>query len=60
MVPNGAFRSPPHSVRETIASYHQLPMEMLHNQQHNYVSNHVEHFLSKITGHEPNGLYDPK
>lgn len=52
MVPNGAFRPPPHSVRATIASYHQLPMELLHNQQHNYVSNHVANVLSKITSHE--------
>lgn len=52
MVPNCAFRSPPHSVRATIVSYHQLPMELLHNQQNNYVSNHVANVLSKITTHE--------
>lgn len=52
MVPNGAFRSPPHSVRATIASYHQLTKELLHNQQHSYVNNHVANALSKITSHE--------
>ncbi len=27
-------------------------MELLHNQQNNYVSNHVANVLSKITSHE--------